>query len=69
MFTYKSGKSISNHRFFAEMDFGSLESGKVSPPWLPKIQSDLDTNCFPEFKESQSFEKISESYQSLFQGF
>lgn len=34
------------HPFFSDMDWPLLSSGKMPPPWIPRIASSLDTSQF-----------------------
>ena len=65
----KKGLSISNHRFFENLDLKEIESMKVTPPWKPEISHDSDTKLIQEFGEAHQFQTISHASQTLFVGF
>lgn len=39
-------KEISEHPYFAPLDFTKLAAKRIKPPFVPQVKSKLDTSCF-----------------------
>ena len=42
----KSGKSIKNHPFFADIDWKKMKDKKIKPPYVPNLKCEDDTTHF-----------------------
>jgi hypothetical protein len=50
---------IKHHPFFKDIDWDSLLAKKITPPFKPKIKSDIDTSFFDdEFTKQQISESV-----------
>lgn len=44
----KDALEVKEHPFFQDMDWVSLATGKMTPPWVPTIAGSLDTSLFDD---------------------
>ena len=50
----KGVKDILNHRFFDGFDWKAFVFLKMTPPYIPPIQSEVDTSNFEDYPDSDS---------------
>lgn len=65
---------ILDHPWFSDLDLQLLRRRQLPAPWLPDVRDPLDTSCFDDWdhledKTKQSFQRISEQDEKLFEGF
>lgn len=69
-------KALKAHKFFRGLKWNDLIHGKIVPPFVPKLESNLDTSNFDEEWTSQTLAQspldirlLSASQERYFQGF